>query len=367
MACYDWYMEKSIDEKIYLMGLAACPVLNTLVILELLKIFDSAQEIWKASKSELRQRGVPDNVISKIDDWRKECDLEKLFKRVGLLGLKTVDFREENYPATLKEIPDLPLILYYRGEIGVDDPCVSIVGNRKISGYGQRMTQRITQGLVNANLVIVSGLALGVDGVAHQVAVENKAKTIGVLAHGLDRIYPSSHTSLAKKIIECGGAIISEYPPGDLPLKHHFLERNRVIAGLSMGTLVVEAGEKSGALTTARCSLDYGRSVWAVPGDVERPQAVGVNNLIKQGAMPVFTSDDILQDLNLVLPVKLERVLDIPDELKAILELLESEPKHINQLSLECNVNISTLSGILLDLEIRDLVKNTGGMNYIRF
>lgn len=351
----------------YLMALSACERLDSLIIQELLKSFENAEEIWQAGGSELKSRGVPERICQNLIWWRGECSPDELCSRVKLLGLKVVDFRSKEYPVLLKETSDCPIILYVKGELGVDDLGIGIVGSRNITPYGQRMTERISQVLVDANIVIISGLALGIDGVSHKVAVGNKAKTVAVLAHGLDQVYPVVHENLARKIVECGGALVSEYPPGDLPLRHHFLHRNRIIAGLSLGTLVIEAAEKSGALTTARCALDYSRTVYAVPGDAERRQSAGTNNLIKQGALPVTIGEDILKDLNISCEnTKFEKKNYnlAPQEVK-ILELLSTQPKHIDELSRELSIGIPVLSGILMGLEMRDVVKNVGGMKYI--
>ncbi len=351
----------------YLASLSACERLDSLMIQELLRSFECAEAVWKANGSELKRQGMPEKIIENIIWWRGECDPENLFDKVKALKLKVIDYRSDKYPILLKEIPDCPVVLYIRGDLGVDDLMVGIVGSRSITPYGQRMTERISQGLAQAGVVIVSGMALGVDGVAHKVAIGNKAKTVAVLAHGLDQIYPATHESLAKKIIECGGAIISEYPPGDLPLRHHFLQRNRIVAGLSVGTVVTEAAEKSGALTTARCAMEYGRNVYAVPGDAERRQSAGVNGLLKQGAMPVTSSEDILKDLNILqVENKYEKRSDLDGQEKIIVELLDQEPKHIDVIARESEIELPVLSGILMGLEMRDMVRNVGGMKFVR-
>ncbi|MDO8513176.1 MAG: DNA-processing protein DprA [bacterium] len=360
-------MHKAELELMYLAAISACSRLDSITIQELLNLFISPIDLWKANESELRSKGVPDKIVQNLVWWKKECVPECLWSRINELGLKVIGFKDTDYPQLLCEIPDLPIVLYVKGELDPQDLYVAVVGNRMISQYGIRMTERITQTLVNARVVIVSGLALGVDGIAHRVAVQSKAKTVAVLANGLDQVYPPSHSNLAKQILENGGALVSEYSPGTLPLKHHFLERNRIIAGFSMGTLIVEAGKISGALRTAGCALEYGRSVYAVPGDAERPQAAGVNNLIKQGAIPVTTGEDILGDLNIQTEVKERKdSVKLTDHEKLVLDALSSEPVHIDLLAREIKLEISVLSVILIGLEMRDLAKNVGGMNYIK-
>lgn len=352
------------EDTIYLAALSACERLGSLTIQELLKLIGEAKLIWQMDTEELRSRGVPEKICENIDWWRKRFDPEKNWAKAEKLGLRVFDFREEDYPGLLREIPDVPVVLYVKGEWEENETRIGVVGSRAVSPYGEKVTEMVAMDLVKAGVTIVSGLALGVDGVSQKVAVGNRARTVAVVAHGLDKICPTSHENLANKIVEYGGAVISEYPPGDFPLKHHFLERNRIIAGLSMGTLVVEAAEKSGALTTARCALEYGRTVYAVPGDVFRRQSVGTNNLIKYGATPVVKGEDILNDLNLGL-VKPVKEIELTEDERRIMELLE-EPRHIDEMANLLEISVSTLSVILLSLEMRGVVKNAGGMNFIR-
>lgn len=212
---------------------------------------------------------------------------------------KLLTLKDSAYPALLREIPDAPKQLYYLGsppqELLEGTLSIGIVGSRKVSSYGRVVTQNLSRSLARQGLVIISGLAYGVDALAHQAALAEGAKVIAVLPCGLDEIYPSNHRQLARQILETGGSIISEYAEGTPPLKQHFIARNRIISGLSHGLLITEAAEKSGSLHTAGFALEQGRDVFAVPGNITSPSSVGTNNLIKTGAIPTTSPQDVLQ------------------------------------------------------------------------
>lgn len=211
----------------------------------------------------------------------------------------SVKIKDKNYPLLLKEIYNPPQILYYLGSLKANEQKpLAVVGSRKISPYGEKICKFLIEKLARAGLTIISGLALGVDGLAHQIALENKTKTIAVLGSGLNVIYPPVHKNLAKKIIKANGAVVSEYPPFTQPSKLTFPARNRIIAGLSLGVLVIEAQKKSGALITARLALEQGREVFAVPGSIYNKNSDGCNLLIKMGARPVTKPEDVLEILN---------------------------------------------------------------------
>ncbi len=214
--------------------------------------------------------------------------------------MQTIDIKAKNYPGLLKEIYDPPQTLYVNGPLKVKEKYpLAVVGTRKVSLYGQKITRSLVKALAKAGFTIISGLALGVDGIAHQAALDVGGKTIAVLGSGLDIIYPSSHQQLAKNIIKSNGVIVSEYEPKTRPSKWTFPARNRIVAGMSLGTLVIEAPKKSGALITARFALEQGREVFAVPGSVYNENSAGCNLLIKMGAKPVTKPEDILEAFNL--------------------------------------------------------------------
>lgn len=216
------------------------------------------------------------------------------------MKVKKITLQSNSYPAPLREIAAPPKELYYLGaepEMWLDRPRVAVVGSRNVTPYGRSVTESLVRSLAERGIRIVSGLALGVDAIAHQVATEVGGAHIAVLANGLDQIYPASNTSLARKLLEQGGALISEYPEGTPSYKQHFVARNRIVAGLADALLITEASEKSGTLHTARFALERGQDVLVVPGNITNPNSVGCNNLIKAGATPVTSVDDILHVL----------------------------------------------------------------------
>ena len=216
--------------------------------------------------------------------------------------MQTVNIKNKNYPELLKKIYEPPQVLYVNGQLKAKEKYpLAVVGTRKVSLYGKKITYSFVKALAQAGLTIISGLALGVDGIAHQAALDVGGRTIAVLGSGLDIIYPSSHQQLAQNIIESNGAIISEYEPKTRPSKWTFPARNRIVAGMSLGTLVIEAPKKSGALITARYALEQGREVFAIPGSIYNENSAGCNLLIKMGAKPVTKPEDILESFNLEL------------------------------------------------------------------
>lgn len=211
-------------------------------------------------------------------------------------GVKKISLQEKEYPQLLKEIYNPPKALYYQGQLSAKEKYpLAVVGTRKMSAYGRRVTEFLVKELVRRGFTIISGLALGIDGIAHQTALKENGRTIAVLGSGLNNIYPFKHKKLAQKIIQSNGLIISEYSPETRPSKWTFPARNRIVAGLSLGTLVIEAPEKSGALITARFALEQGREVFAVPGDINKNNYQGCHKLIKMGAKPVTKPEDILE------------------------------------------------------------------------
>jgi len=229
----------------------------------LLDYFGQLKNAWQANKTELLKAGLEEKIVNELIKKRQEIEPENELKRLEKSASQIITLFDENYPKLLKEIYAPPPLLYYLGRLDLNnDFPLAVVGTRKISDYGRQITQQIVGELVDCGLTIVSGLALGIDATAHQAAVKLGGKTIAVLGSGIDQIYPASNHNLTRKIIESGGAIISEFPIGMPPLKHNFPQRNRVISGLSLGVLVTEAGEKSGALITTKYALDQNREIF---------------------------------------------------------------------------------------------------------
>lgn len=331
--------------------------------------FCGMDRVWKASDKEFQDKGINPKIVEMVKDVRKnknpDEELEKLAKyKIGVLTSK-----DQDYPELLKEVPDAPALLYFKGNLAsISRAAVAVVGSRKFSYYGQKVTEFIVGPLAQAGIVIVSGLALGIDSIAHKNTIENNGITIAVLGNGLDAIYPSNNRYLADKIVQSGGVLFSEFPLGTPSFKYNFPFRNRIIAGLSLGTLVVEAGTISGSLITARCALDYNREVFAVPGDIFRESSQGPNGLIKMGAKLVMTAEDILSELNI--KVKIEQheiknmVADTKDE-ALVLKYLSDEPAHIDKIVTATKLDIITINQTLVMMEMKGKIRNLGGNQYV--
>lgn len=333
--------------------------------------FPTMEKAWQADFSELQKSGLEEKIAQEIVNRRPEINPALEEEKLAKEHIQAITIQEENYPKMLKEIYNPPALLYYKGNLERQDEfSIAVVGTRKITNYGKQATSQITGGLVQAGITIISGLALGVDSLAHLSTLENSGRTIAVLGSGIDQqnIYPSANRYLADKIVAGGGAVITEYPLGTLPLKHHFPQRNRIISGLSLGTLVIEANEESGALITAKCALEQNREVFALPGSIYNPSSIGPNNLIKMGAHPIVSAQDILDDLNLTQVktfVETQKISPDSQEEAQILKHLSREPIHIDQLARAANLPSSQVSATLSIMEMKGKIKNLGGMNYV--
>jgi len=282
--------------------------------------------------------------------------------------IKTISIEDKNYPKALKEIKDPPGVLYYRGEILPEENCFAIVGTRRFSPYGKQVALEIAGDSAEAGLTIVSGLAPGIDSFAHQAVIERGKRTIAVLGTGLDEksIYPQSNLKLAEKILETGGCLISEYPPGTPGSNFTFPQRNRIISGLSLGVLIVEAKQKSGALITANWAKKQGRKVFAVPGPIHSLNSKGCHYLIKNGAKLVESANDILKELNLgCLKLHFKQgVVGETGEENLILEALKEEALDIDKIIEKTKLSAAEVASTLAILEIKGKVRNLGGNIY---
>jgi DNA processing protein len=283
--------------------------------------------------------------------------------------MEKISVNQEGYPYLLTKIFDPPPFLYYRGLLpDKNDVLVAIVGSRACTAYGRQVAEDLAFKLAKEGLVIVSGLALGIDSIAHQATLDAGGRTIAVLGSGLDCISPRSHYHLAEEIVRKGGALISEFAPQTPPLPVHFPQRNRIIAGMSQATIVVEAAYDSGALITARFALEQGREVFAVPGPIYSPNSEGTNGLIKSGAYPVTSFKDVLEVLKIKprSTEKRKRALNLTKEEETLLALLSAEPISIDKMKKISRLDIAVISATLVMLEIKGLVKNLGGGWYTK-
>lgn len=274
---------------------------------------------------------------------------------------------DPNYPEILANIPDPPKHFFYCGaEPGewLDKPKVSIVGSRKITTYGREITEKLVSGLVDYGVVIVSGLALGIDSIAHQSALEAGGITVAVMPGGLDRIYPSSHSSLARRIVDHGGSLVSEHPVGTPIYKYSFIARNRIISGLADILIITEAAADSGSLHTASFALEQGRTVMAVPGNINSPQSTGANNLIKSGALPLTALDDVLFSLGISPKSRQKRVFRGTKHEQAVLRLITDGVANQENLALRLGLDAAELGFIITTLEINGHIRSGGAGNW---
>lgn len=289
-------------------------------------------------------------------------------------GISPVFYGDKDYPERLKELHDPPVWLFTKGKLVSTGPCIAIVGTRRASSYGLEVANRLAEGLASLGMTIVSGLARGIDGAAHVGSLNANGRTWAVLGSGLDRIYPKEHASLAGKILQMSGALVSEYPLGVSPRKEYFPKRNRLIAALSSGVVVVEAGEKSGALITANLALDLGREVLAVPGSVFSEASKGTHALIREGAQLIRGTHDVIEALGfhetrMMRQEKEEPALfgEVQGNLKSVLAILEPYPQHIESLLLKSGLSVDEVASALTELEFLGLIKSLPGKYYQKF
>lgn len=335
----------------------------------LLDIFGSVEAAWKAPRQALREAGLTSKLVDTLLKARDAMDLDQELRKLEQMSISVITWEDERYPDRLKEIDASPPLLYVSGSLEpIDRYAVAIVGTRRLSPYGETIAREISSGLASNGITIVSGLALGIDGVAHQGALEVGGRTLAVLGSGLDRLYPPKHRKLAHNIKE-QGAVLSDYPLGTAPEGRNFPPRNRIISGLSLAVIVVEAGESSGALITANFAAEQGRDVFAVPGNIHSRASKGTNRLILNGAIPFLSIVDVLEALNLELIARQEQVEDyLPeDDIESVIYAkLSSEPIHVDELQVQCDLPVSKITASLAMLELKGQARQVGGMHYVR-
>ena len=372
-----------MDENVlYGLALARVEGLGVRGAHKLLSRFGSPHAAYMASLTEIEGSGLPAPVCQAIFAQRGVKEAEKEIQEVEKLGCRLVAFANDDYPPLLREIPDPPLVLYVRGEVAsLSQPAVAIVGSRKPSVYGLQIARKLARDLAERKVVIVSGMARGIDSAAHHGALEGKGKTVAVQGRGIDGIYPAENKRLAEKIVE-SGAVISEFPIGTSPSPENFPIRNRIISGLALGVMIVEAAEYSGSLITARLALEQNREVFAVPGNVTSPQSFGPNHLIKQGAKLVDQWMDVIEEFPADIRVQLLPPADAsgegaeaaplfeesltPDQ-KLVFEVLRAdEPQFVDSIFGTVALPHPRVLAALLELEMNGLVRQLPGKNFIR-
>lgn len=357
------------DDPRYWMGFQLIPNIGPVRTRQLIDHFGSPEHAWLAPESALRATGLSTDLVAGIVDSRRAIDLEREIEKLATHGVQAISIDHPKYPRLLKHIPSPPTVLYMKGSYEpLDDLAIGIVGTRRSTTYGADMARTISGELANAGVTIVSGLARGIDTIAHDAALRAGGRTLAICGCGLDIIYPPQNRKLAAAIIE-GGALISEYPLGVPPDGPHFPARNRIISGLSRGVLVVEAPKRSGALITTNFALDQGREVYAVPGSALSKVSEGCHELIRAGATLVTSAEHILEELNVPASqsaVQSRMVLPETDAEKQLLACIGAEPRHINELSLDTGLPIHEASGTLLTMELKGLIRQSGAQHYVR-
>jgi len=356
------------DSRCYWVGFNLVKGIGAVRMQMLLDHFGDIQLAWQASPQALQAAGLNSKLEEHFIQLRAGVDLDQVWESTQAQGIKVLTWLDEGYPRRLKEIDQSPPVLYIRGELSTDDDwAVAIVGTRRVTPYGRQVTEEIATSLAHHGLTVISGLARGVDAIAHFAALNAGRRTLAVLGNGVDRIYPTEHHRLAEKIIQ-SGALVSDYPPGTAPEGVNFPPRNRIISGLSLAVIVVEAGEKSGALITANFAAEQGRDVFAVPGNINAPQSVGTNRLIQQGAHPYLSVQDLIDNLNLhmVGEQRLARSVLPSDAVEAkFLALLADQPLHVDEISNQSETPISVVTSTLALMELKGMVRQVGGMQYV--
>ncbi|MDQ2809672.1 MAG: DNA-processing protein DprA [Chloroflexota bacterium] len=338
----------------------------------LLDQFGDVAAAWAAPVGDLVAAGLDGKTMASLLLTRQRYDPAAMAAQLATLGASLLTWDDAAYPDRLRDIDNSPPVLYLLGDLVPDDGwAVGVVGTRQVTGYGREVTARLAGDLARSRVTVISGLARGVDTLAHQAALDAGGRTIAVLGSGVDQIYPPENQALARRIVAEGrGAVISDYPPGTRPDAINFPPRNRIISGLSLGVLIVEAGLRSGALITQRFALEQNREVFAVPGNIFSAQSEGPNDLLKQGAKPVTRVGDILEELQLgMVADHVEAVLALPDDPteRALLAWLrrDAEPQHIDAIARGSGLPVHTVSSTLTLMELKGMVRQVGPLQYV--
>lgn len=354
----------------YWVAFSRVPGVGTKRYQAMLARFGTLENAWGATRSELKEAGLDQRTVRQIADERVNIDPDAESEKLDSLGVRALTWNDGAYPARLKEIDDSPPVLYIRGELlPEDDLSVAVVGTRRPTPYGRQVAEEMSYQLAGNRVTVLSGLARGVDGIAHRAALQAGGRTVAVLACGLDMVYPPEHKKLAAEITE-HGALISEQPVGTQPRGDFFPRRNRILSGMSLGVLVVEGDLKSGALITADFANDQGRDVFAVPGSIFSAQSRGTNARLQRGEAKLVTRiEDVLEELNLYTApqqIEMQELVPATDTEADILRHISKEPVHIDEVCRESGLPASTVSSLLAMMELKGLVREIGSKAYVR-
>jgi len=353
--------------------LNALPAVGPIRVRRLCDVLGSVQAIFQAGRAGVAAvSGVGQAAADSIASWEDHFDLDAEQKRLDGEGWRFIDQEDPAYPEQLRSIYDPPLGLYVWGNVeALGRTGVAVVGSRRTTYYGTETAKKLSYQMAYAGLGVFSGLARGIDTAAHQGAVAAKGTTIGVLGSSIDQVYPAENQALAERMVEDGGAVVSEFPLGTAPDRQTFPMRNRIVSGMSRGVLVVEAGAKSGALITAKMALDQGRLVFAVPGRIDSPESKGCHGLIKEGARLVESVDDILAEFEFLfpraaVPAARPRPSDLSEKEVKVLESIQATETHIDTIIESSQLPSGVVSSTLLRLEMRKLIRQLPGKFFVK-
>ena len=366
----EWhYLEMNRKDIKYWVGFSLIPGIGRVRLMQLEGHFSNLEDAWRAAPADLRKAGLDSKSIHAITSWQPRISPEAEMEKLEHYRVKALTWHDPNYPSRLKEIYDYPPLLYIKGTLLPEDEwCLAVIGTRRATVYGRQITEEIVADLAQNKITVVSGLARGIDSVAHRSALDAGGRSIAVFGCGLDTIYPAENAALSRRIIQ-HGAIISEYPLGTRPRAANFPQRNRIMSGLSLGVLVIEAARASGAMITAHQALEQNREVFAIPGSILSPTSQGTNHLIQQGeAKLVRDYTDILEELNLTAvahQMEIKEVVPSSDTEALLLKQLSTDPTHIDKVCRSSGLPMSTISSTLAMMELKGMVRQIGTMNYI--
>lgn len=359
---------KLSDLRKYWVGFNLVKGIGAARLRRLIDYFGSVEAAWMAPGQSLLAAGLNQKLVENFLLLRSDVSLDRVWERIQESGIEVLTWEDETYPKRLIEIDQPPPVLYLRGDLlPEDDWAVAVVGTRRITGYGRQVAGEISSFLANNGITVISGLARGVDSVAHKAALDAGGRSLAVLGNGVDQVYPPEHRRLADAIVQ-HGALISDYPLGTPPDSVNFPPRNRIISGLSQAVVIVEAGERSGALITANFAAEQGRDVFAVPGNINALQSKGTNRLIQQGANPLLDPQEILEMLNLTQIVEhraARAALPVDPTEARLLGVIGHEPRHIDDICRQSELPIDQVSATLTLMELKGIVRQVGGMNYV--
>lgn len=356
------------EERKFWVGFGQTPYIGPTRLKRLVEHFGEIGLAWNASEADLRSV-LDERSIESLLRTRSRISLDGEMDRIGRAGIEVITIDDPGYPRLLSMIPAPPPVLYIRGALlPEDDLAVAMVGTRRFTSYGREVSNRIASGLAEAGVTVVSGLARGVDGAAHSAALAAGGRTIAVLGSGVDIIYPSEHRALSEQIIE-RGALLSDYPPGRKPDAPNFPARNRIISGLSLGVVVIEAPNRSGALITVDFAADQGRDVFVVPGSVLSDNSAGCHRLLRDGARLVRSASDILEDLRIGVrqeQAAVQQALPLTDAERRLMNHISADPMHVDEIIAAANLVVHEGLALISMLELKGLIRDAGARHFVR-